>query len=201
MFNPFIPADSARSRDRLTGALNRQYFFELLGEEKCCADRNGKAFLLCLIDIDQLRNINEQAGQTAGDDVLLGLANKLRDALDTRPWSNLNYLHARFDGGGLMLLLRCPDIEEGRRFAHALRARVAESQLGRQYDLTVSIGVSRYRLGESIDELVARTERTLFLAKQSGRDCVEVATQTSGEPERDNVVYLHEAPARWRDVV
>lgn len=199
MSNPFISADSARSRDRLTGALTRPYFLELLAEEKQCADRTGRAFVLCLIDVDQLRNINDQLGQATGDDVLLGVANKLRDVLDARPWSNLNYLHARYDGDGLMLLLRSPDLDQGRRCAEALRARLAESGLARQYGVTVSIGVTRYDLGESLDEVLGRTERTLFLAKQTGRDCVEVATPADTEAQRDNVVYLRET--RWRDVV
>jgi diguanylate cyclase (GGDEF)-like protein len=199
MSNPFIPADSAHARDRLTGALNRQYFLELLAEEKQCADRNGRAFVLCLIDVDQLRNINDQVGQDRGDDVLLCVANKLRDVLDAKPWSNLNYLHARYDGDGLMLLLRSPDLEHGRRFAETLRARFGASGVARQYGVTVSVGVTRYDLGESVDVVLGRTERTLFLAKQSGRDCVEVALPAATEGQRDNVVYLRETP--WRDVV
>jgi len=185
---------SHHSRDRLTGALSRLHFLELLQEEKRFADRNGSAFLLCLIDVDQLRNVNDQMGQKAGDEVLLGVANRLRDILDTPPWSGLNYLHARFDGDGLMVLLRCCRLDQGQRLAEALRSRVGSTPFSKQLDITVSIGVAAYRIGESTDEVLGRTERTLRLAKQSGRDCVEIALcpETTGLP--DNVVYLSAVP-------
>lgn len=183
-----------RARDRLTGALSRMHFLDLLAEEKTFADRNDRSFLLCLIDVDQLRNVNDQAGQRAGDDVLVGIVNRARDVLDTSPWSELNYLHARYDGDGLMVLLRSCRVEHGQRFAQALRARVSQSSFGHQR-VTVSIGVAAYALGEPLDDVLARTERTLHLAKQYGRDCVEVAA-TAPPRQRDNVVYLE--PNRQR---
>jgi diguanylate cyclase (GGDEF)-like protein len=201
MSSTFASAEnsSQKARDRLTGALSRLHFLELLKEEKSFADRNDLAFLLCLIDIDQLRNINDQAGQRAGDDVLIGVTNRMRDILDTPPWSDFNYLPARFDGDGLMVLLRSCHVEHGRRFAEALRSRVANATFGTSRGVTVSIGVVEYCVGESIDGVLARTERTLYLAKQSGRDCVEVAPpQTPARP-RANVIYLNETRRRgWR---
>jgi diguanylate cyclase (GGDEF)-like protein len=185
-----------RARDRLTGALSRMHFLDLLAEEKTFADRNDRSFLLCLIDVDQLRNVNDQSGQRAGDDVLIGIANRARDVLDTPPWCDLNYLHARYDGDGLMVLLRSCRVEHGQRFAEALRARVSQSSFGHQR-VTVSIGVAAYAIGEPLDEVLARTERTLYLAKQYGRDCVEVAPATAPR-QRDNVVYLDRIG--WRGV-
>jgi diguanylate cyclase (GGDEF)-like protein len=185
-----------RARDRLTGALSRMHFLDLLAEEKTFADRNDRPFLLCLVDVDQLRNVNDQAGQRAGDDVLVGIVNRARDVLDTPPWSDLNYLHARYDGDGLMVLLRSCRVEHGQRFAEALRARVSQSSFGHQR-VTVSIGVAAYAIGEPLDEVLARTERTLYLAKQYGRDCVEVAPATAPR-QRDNVVYLDRIG--WRGV-
>jgi diguanylate cyclase (GGDEF)-like protein len=187
-----------RARDRLTGALSRLHFLELLREEKTFADRNGLAFLLCLIDVDQLRNINDRAGQRAGDDVLIGVTNRLRDVLDTPPWSQFNYLHARYDGDGLMVLLRSCHVDHGRRFAEALRMRVANAPFGSQRDVTVSIGVAAYSVGEPVDEVLARTERTLYLAKQYGRDCVEVAVAPPAVRPQENVVYLDETRLRAR---
>jgi len=188
-----------KARDRLTGALSRLHFLELLTEEKSFADRNGLAFLLCLVDVDQLRNVNDRAGQRAGDDILIGVTDRLRDILDTPPWSEFNYLHARYDGDGLMVLLRSCHVDHGRRFAEALRMRVAKAVFGNQRGVTVSIGVAAYNVGEPLDEVLARTERTLYLAKQYGRDCVEVAVPPPPTAQRENVVYLDESRLRgWR---
>jgi GGDEF domain-containing protein len=97
------------------------------------------------------------------------------------------------------VLLRSCHVEHGRRFAEALRSRVANATFGTSRGVTVSIGVVEYCVGESIDGVLARTERTLYLAKQSGRDCVEVAPpQTPARP-RANVIYLNETRRRgWR---
>lgn len=196
MSSEFAPADQRprRTRDRLTGALSRMHFLDLLAEEKTFADRNDRPFILCLIDVDQLRNVNDEAGQRAGDDVLVGIANRARDILDTAPWSELNYLHARYDGDGLLILLRSCRVEHGTRFAEALRTRVAQSVFGRQR-VTVSIGIAAYTLGEPLDGVLARTERTLYLAKQCGRDRVEVAMDAAPQ-QRDNVVYLGRSRTR-----
>lgn len=175
------------------------HFLDLLAEEKTFADRNELGFLLCLVDVDQLRNVNDQAGQRAGDEVLVGIVDRARDILDTPPWSAFNYLHARYDGDGLMMLLRSCKVEHGQRFAEALRARVAGSSFGRQR-VTVSIGVAAYIIGETIDDVLARTERTLYLAKQYGRDCVEVAVSPPSR-ERANVIYLQPDAPRGRRIV
>ncbi len=192
MSSKLVPANSGlrRSRDSLTGALCRPRFLELLQEEKRFADRGSNGFLLCLIDVDQLRNVNDQAGQRAGDEVLLGVANRLRDILDTPPWDDLNYLHARFDGDGLIVLLRCCRLKQGQRLAETLRARIADATLAGGLSITVSIGVAAYRIGESVDDILRRTERVLYLAKQSGRDCVEVAVSPQSTNHSANVVYL-----------
>lgn len=201
MNSEYAPATEhpQRARDRLTGALSRMHFLDLLAEEKAFADRNDRPFLLCLIDVDQLRNVNDEGGQRAGDDVLIGVVDRARDILDTPSWSDLNYLHARYDGDGLMILLRSCRVEHGSRFAEALRQRVAQSRFAGQR-VTVSIGVATYGLGEPLDKVLARTERTLHLAKQSGRDWVEVARDPVRE-RRDNVVYIEQSrPRRARDV-
>ena len=57
---------------------------------------------------------------------------------------------------------------------------------------TVSIGVAQLRLGESVDELLARTERILHVAKQFGRDRVEVASTPPSRVERAKVVGLYD---------
>ena len=48
--------------------------------------------------------------------------------------------------------------------------------------ITVSIGVTRYRIGEPIDQTLARVEQALYLAKQFGRDRVEVAVTPNVRP-------------------
>lgn len=162
-------------RDRLTDALCRPHFFELLENEKRIADQTGRPFVLCLLDVDQLRNINDRQGQKAGDAVLFGVAERLRSLLDSPPWTESVYLHARFDGDSLMLFLPNCSPDRGMQLAEALRSRIAGTAFANGVHATVSIAVVAYHTFESADELIARAERTLHLAKQSGRDRVELA--------------------------
>ena len=76
--------------------------------------------------------------------------------------------------------------------AEALRFAVAEKPLCDRISATVSIGVAQLRIGESIDELLARTERVLHVAKQFGRDRVEVASAPPSRVERAKVVGLYD---------
>jgi PleD family two-component response regulator len=78
--------------------------------------------------------------------------------------------------------------------AEALRFGVEENPLAHGVNATVSIGVAQHRIGESIDTLLARAESALHLAKQFGRDRVEVARTPPARPERAKVVGIHD----WR---
>jgi GGDEF domain-containing protein len=74
-----------------------------------------------------------------------------------------------------MILLRSCRLGFAERLAGDLRQRLAGARFGQGLRVTVSIAVSAHRRGESIDALLARTERTLHLAKQFGGDRVEIA--------------------------
>jgi PleD family two-component response regulator len=90
-----------------------------------------------------------------------------------------------------MVLARPCAISQAETLAEALRFAAAEQPLGPSISATVSIGVAQLRIGETIDELLARTERVLHLAKQFGRDRVEVASAPPSRVERAKVVGLY----------
>jgi diguanylate cyclase (GGDEF)-like protein len=176
-------------RDSLTRALSRPQFAKSIEDEKLRADATGVPFVLCLIDIDKLRNINDEHGQRLGDAVLAEVASRIRKRLDDLDWDKIEYLHARFDGDALILLARDCGLRQGQQLAESLRCAVNEEPISDWLDVTVSIGVAQYRIGESTDAVIARTERTLYVAKQFGRDRVEVAPMPDNHRDA-NVVPL-----------
>jgi len=180
------------SLDALTGAFTRQSFLALLGAQAAQAQRTGSVFCLCLIDVDRLRTINDGRGVAAGDAVLAGLAARLRGVLEQPAWHYSEYTLGRYDGGALMLLARPCSVHQGETLAEALRFGVAEAPLVDRQSATVSIGVAQHRIGESIDSLLARTERTMYLAKQFGRDRVEVSPTPPSRVERAKVVGIRD---------
>jgi diguanylate cyclase (GGDEF)-like protein len=181
----------APSFDALTLALTRPAFLAELAEQAQVASRSGNAFCLLLLDVDHLQNINDCHGVGAGDEVLVELADRARRVIAEPAWHRSEYSLGRYDGGALMILARPCAASQAEMLAEALRFAVAEKPLER-ISATVSIGVAQLRIGESIDELLGRTERVLHVAKQFGRDRVEVASTPPSRVERAKVVGLYD---------
>jgi len=180
------------SFDALTLTLTRPAFLKELAAQAQLAARSGNVFSLLLLDVDHLQNINDCHGVAAGDDVLVGLADRCRRVVAEPAWHRSEYSFGRYDGGALMILARPCAASQAEMLAEALRFAVAEKPLSDRISATVSVGVAQLRIGETIDELLARTERVLHVAKQFGRDRVEVASTPPSRVERAKVVGLYD---------
>ena len=192
MSQPSLDPAKLVALDPLTGALTRPSVLSLLHALAASAQRTGNVFCLCLLDIDRLRNINDSRGVMAGDGVIAGLAARLRGVLEQPAWHRSEYTLGRYDGGALLVIARPCSVHQGETLAEALRFGVAESPLLERQSTTVSIGVAQHRIGESIDSLLARAERTMYLAKQFGRDRVEVSPTPPSRVERAKVVGIRD---------
>jgi len=180
------------SFDALTLTLTRPAFLKEAAAQAQLAARSGNVFSLLLLDVDHLQNINDCHGVAAGDDVLVGLADRCRRVVSEPAWHRSEYSFGRYDGGAVMILARPCAASQAEMLAEALRFAVAEKPLSDRISATVSVGVAQLRIGESIDELLARTERVLHVAKQFGRDRVEVASTPPSRVERAKVVGLYD---------
>jgi diguanylate cyclase len=152
--------------DPLTGAFNRRHM------ERCLADaierhrRTAAPASLLVIDIDHFKRINDEFGHAAGDGVLKGIV-----ALIGRRSRKLDLLF-RIGGEEFMLLL--PDTREAAAavVAEQLRASLEQSRLLEGTSLTVSIGASELRAGESLDAWMKHADDALYDAKNAGRNRV-----------------------------
>lgn len=153
----------------------------------------GKPFVVCLVDIDQLRKINEQHGILAGDELLADTADTIRATLDVEQWHNQRCLMGRYDGDSLMLLLPGCRLEQAEQFAHFVKQRIADTDRA-VCNATVSIAVAAFKSDDRLDDLLARTEMTLCLAKQFGGDSVEVSRTAEFTRELASVTRL---PVAW----
>lgn len=183
-----IRSDTAGSgenaRDTAPPPFGRQTFVRQVETAKADADRAAGKFVLCLVDVDQLRSVNDVYGQAAGDAVLLAVSRLVLNA-GRRRGRQPDCLSARFDGDAFMLLLRERSLRDGEEVAEELRRRCAAQVFADDLKITVSVAVAAYRSGESIDALLARIERTLHLAKQFGCDRVEIARTNEPKPRRE----------------
>ena len=188
---PAEPSTPA-ARDSLTGALARPSLIALLNEQAAHAQRTGNVFCLCLLDVDRLRSINDSRGVAAGDALLAALAARLRSVLEEPAWHRSEYTLARYDGGALHRARSAVQRASGRDAGRGAAFRRGRGAARRPQSATVSIGVAQHRIGESIDSLLARTERTMYLAKQFGRDRVEVSPTPPSRVERAKVVGIRD---------
>ena len=165
--------------DELTGVANRRYAVRQLHALLSRARRHDQELSVVLLDADRFTALNDRHGHGAGDDVLRGLAARLRSRVREED------IVARFGGEEFLIVLPDTGADGAAIAAEDVRAAVAAQPfpVGRfALPLTVSVGWATWR-GESLERLVARADRGLYAAKESGRDCVRPG-DSAGAPSR-----------------
>jgi diguanylate cyclase (GGDEF)-like protein len=164
--------DALASTDKLTGLCNRQVFDTTLEHLIAGRRRGPRGFAVLLFDIDHFKRINDTYGHLRGDEVIRKVAAAAQRLLRKTD------LVCRWGGEELFALaLDCP-LEKARELAETLRMGIAAEPLFDSDDgtrATVSVGVTEYRPGDTVDAILSRADTALYQAKQDGRDCVRVA--------------------------
>jgi len=159
--------------DELTGLTNRRYFMEQARKELARAARYGHPVAMLSFDIDHFKNINDRYGHPEGDEMLRAISRICRDTL--RETDTLGRLGGEEFG---VLLPEC-DIEAAARVAERLRRNVAAHacQFGEKaVGCTISLGGARYAgPEEDLEGLMKRTDKALYQAKNSGRNCLRLS--------------------------
>jgi len=166
--------------DALTGIPNRKSFDQRLRTETKVASEKGDPLSLLMADIDFFKRFNDTHGHQIGDQVLKLVGRTLTETLKGRDTP------ARFGGEEFAVILPATAAEGAIAVAEQIRQRVAtrtivrrdtQQQLG---SITMSIGVTQFRPGESPIELIRRADQALYAAKANGRNRVE--TRTAAAP-------------------
>ncbi|QPK65194.1 diguanylate cyclase [Methylomonas sp. LL1] len=163
--------------DFLTELANRRYFIELAEAELARALRYRKPFSLLMFDIDHFKAVNDNHGHKTGDRVLQRFAAILRRTLREVD------IIGRLGGEEFAVILPETDVGEAREAAERLRLAAADtimqSEAGALLRVTVSIGVAPLT-GEptDIETLLKQADDALYLAKNSGRNQVRMASET-----------------------
>jgi diguanylate cyclase (GGDEF)-like protein/putative nucleotidyltransferase with HDIG domain len=146
--------------DPLTGLGNHRYFYEQLEHALTKADTSGAHVALCLFDIDDFKEVNDEYGHPAGDELLVAVASRLRQDGEA----------FRLGGDEFALLLVGPEEHEAIRVAEGVLARVSQVDAGQDVELKVSAGIAVYpQHGVERSELVRVADSALYLAKEHGK--------------------------------
>jgi len=158
--------------DQLTGSLNRRGLDDVFERESARADRRGTPLCVAILDLDNFKKLNDTYGHLAGDGALKHLVKVVRDTLRSMD------VIARFGGEEFVILMPETAVEA----AAAAMVRV-QRELTRHFFMhdnekmliTFSCGVALRHPNEDQASLVARADRAMYQAKQSGKNRVVVA--------------------------
>lgn len=156
--------------DALTGIANRKRFDETLRRARRDADTSHKPLSLVLCDIDYFKRFNDTWGHQTGDQIIRFVAGCLtRHSGDT-------HVVARYGGEEFAIVMPNTDPAGAIDISERIRKTVESKKLLRKStnedlgNITVSLGVATYREGESIEELIERSDANLYKSKTEGRN-------------------------------
>lgn len=156
--------------DELTGLYNRRGFAIVVDRLFAQAVRYNRPASVLMVDVDRFKALNDGYGHEAGDRMLRIVAKCIETEL-----RHTDVL-ARYGGDEFIALLPETPVESAVEVAGRIRAAVAGTPLnqdGKSVATSVSIGVANYpEHGRSIDAVLARADRAMYVAKQNGRDGV-----------------------------
>jgi diguanylate cyclase (GGDEF)-like protein len=144
--------------DPLTGLANYRHLLDVLESETERTNRTGRSFAVLLLDLDELKKVNDNYGHLVGSRAICRLGDILRihcRAVDTA---------ARYGGDEFALVLPESQEDEARRVANRIREVLASDT--EQPALSASIGISIYRGdGERIEKLLSEADQDLYSEK------------------------------------
>jgi len=159
--------------DELTRLPNRARLSQLLLDAMSSTDRDGYLLVVCYLDIDHFKPVNDRHGHAAGDRLLVELAGRLRSALRSREnWADAA---ARLGGDEFVLLLRAGTIEEARLAVERVLRVVAQPYVidkeAEPVQVSASMGATIYPIDRSdADTLLRHADHAMYGAKQAGRN-------------------------------
>lgn len=157
------------TRDSLTGLLNRRGLFSAAKQWAAWSARYGHPLSVIVVDVDRFKTVNDRYGHPAGDAALVHIANALTRAV------RASDIVGRYGGDEFLVVAPETDAEELRALMQRLLDTVRASQVrldGEPVPVTVSVGGSWTDGGvtATADQLLAAADRSLYSAKEMGRD-------------------------------
>lgn len=149
--------------DPLTGLANRRLMDISLTKAIALARRYGKKLSVIMLDIDLFKRYNDTNGHAAGDELLVTVATVLREQVRDSDTA------VRYGGEEFLLILPEATIENAVKVAERIRKQVSEST-----PVTISCGVAAYSEDTGWAELVNAADKALYVAKEKGRNRVEL---------------------------
>jgi diguanylate cyclase (GGDEF)-like protein len=155
------------TRDFLTGTLNRRGAGQALDAEILRSQRSVLPLTVSLVDLDHFKRVNDTLGHAEGDKALIFVANVLKHTI--RATDSVG----RFGGDEFIAIF--PNAAIGDVLFVMQRVHEGAIAFPGSVSLTLSIGIASLAPGDTAATLLARVDKALYDAKQSGRNCTRLA--------------------------
>jgi diguanylate cyclase (GGDEF)-like protein len=148
--------------DHLTGLANRREFERVMEREVALAERHDRHLTMMMVDLDNLKRINDRQGHRGGDAALRLVAQQLLRVV------RASDVCARIGGDEFAVAMPETDVDRGREVAERLVSAVREMSLGaKSADIVeVSVGLSAWRPGEDWQTVYQRADMDLYEHKR-----------------------------------
>ena len=157
--------------DGLTGLVNHKTFYEILEKELWRSRRYGGQISLIMVDVDNLKNINDAHGHRAGDKAIREISRRIKECIrqiDTA---------ARYGGDEFAVILLNSSLEDATIVAQRMVDAVANSHTTwqkEQIPLSISVGLGQYDADATPEDITSRSDQALYMAKQAGKNTVRI---------------------------
>lgn len=165
----YADAIDAAFKDALTGAANRIAMNRTLPRELELAHRHQVPLSMLMIDLDFFKQINDEFGHLAGDEVLQEVVKMMQACIRRTD------ICFRYGGEEFAILLHKATPAAAREIAERIRYAVDKMQLMHNEQLinvTLSIGISHIKGGDDMESMLQRADEALYSAKHNGRNQV-----------------------------
>lgn len=156
--------------DSLTGLHNSRHFYDQLENALETARRYHHHFTLCFFDLDDFKKLNDTHGHLMGDKVLETFGALIRSSLRTL---DSGY---RYGGEEFAILLPSTDVEGAMIVAERVRESLQNYQFiigdNEKIRSSVSIGVTAFTPGDTVQSIMQRADSALYKAKHQGKNCI-----------------------------
>jgi diguanylate cyclase (GGDEF)-like protein len=163
--------------DPLTGLFNRTFFFTAVDREIARSHRSGRGFCLLMMDVDELKTVNDRFGHFHGDRLLRAIGDVVR--------SGVRKIDTPSRYGGDEFVVLCPETDPTGAYVLAEKIRLGVRELdlegpGGRIEGSASIGVVSFPDdGRTSDDLLIAADQAMYASKRLGKDRV---TGTGGRP-------------------
>lgn len=156
--------------DPLTHLSNRRKMHTILKREQGRAIRNAEPFSIIICDVDHFKNVNDQYGHSAGDEVLVELAKIFTDNIREQDFV------ARWGGEEFLFILPQTSPSNANIVAQKIQTILQKHIItyqGAPIKVTLSMGIEQFDGSRSIDDVINSADKYLYLAKESGRNQIQ----------------------------